>query len=151
MQALELEKILRAVGGGAMIGVAASMWLLVLGQICGISGILAGVLPGDPNPDTVQRPLRAAFLVGLVGTGLAMKLVTPSVFGPDPGTRTRDLVVIAIAGLLVGVGTRIGGGCTSGHGVCGISRGSVRSIVATCVFMGVAILTVYARRALGWP
>jgi hypothetical protein len=149
--ALELERILRALGGGALIGLAASAWLLVLGRICGISGILAGVLPGGAAADAGERSLRAAFLVGLVATGFVMKAVSPAVFGPDPGSQPRTLAVVAIGGLAVGIGTRIGGGCTSGHGVCGLSRGSARSLVATVTFMGVAILTVWLRRTLGWP
>jgi uncharacterized membrane protein YedE/YeeE len=150
MVELELDRIAAAIAGGAMIGLAASMWLLALGRIAGISGIFAGVLPGgDARGD--ERALRAAFLGGMLAMGFAMKVVAPSVFGPNPGTHARDLAVMAAAGLLVGIGTRASGGCTSGHGVCGLSRGSARSLVATMTFMAVAMVTVYARRALGWP
>src|SRR5688500_543162 len=104
MVALELERILRALGGGALIGLAASAWLLVLGRICGISGILAGVLPGDRAADGAEKSLRAAFLVGLIGAGFAIRAVAPAAFGPDPGTDGRTLIVVAIAGLAVGIG-----------------------------------------------
>jgi uncharacterized protein len=147
---LELSRIAAAVGGGALIGLAASIWLLALGRIAGISGIFAGILPGGSS-DRDERSQRAAFLLGMIATGFAMKLAAPSVFGPDPGVHGRDLAVMAGAGVLVGIGTRVSGGCTSGHGVCGLSRGSARSLVATVTFMAVAMATVYARRALGWP
>ncbi len=152
MVELELGRIAHALFGGALIGLAASIWLLALGEIAGISGIFAGVLPGARDgSSTDRRTLGAAFLVGMVGAGFVMKVVTPGVFGPDPGAHGRDLAVMAVAGLIVGIGTRIGGGCTSGHGVCGLSRGSLRSLVATVTFMGVAMLTVWLRRQLGWP
>jgi len=151
MASLDLSQIAQAVGGGALIGVAASLWLLVLGEICGISGIFAGILPGDLAIDHTVPSLRAAFLVGLIATGFVMKVVTPSVFGPDPGTHGRDLAVLAVAGLAVGIGTRVGGGCTSGHGVCGLSRGSVRSLGATMTFIGTGAITVWLRHRLGWP
>jgi uncharacterized membrane protein YedE/YeeE len=146
---VELTHLLRALGGGALIGLAASIWLLALGEIAGISGIVAGCLPGGGEPD--KRSLRAAFVLGMIGTGFVMKIVAPSVFGPDPGTHGHDLTMMAVAGLLVGIGTRVGGGCTSGHGVCGLSRGSARSLVATMTFMAVAMIVVAVRRAVGWP
>ena len=148
MVELELGRTLAALAGGALIGLAASLWLLALGEVAGISGILAGILPGA---DRDRRALRAAFLLGMVGAGFVMKVATPRVFGPDPGADGKDLAVMAVAGLLVGIGTRIGGGCTSGHGVCGLSRGSSRSLVATMTFIGVAMLTVWVHRQIGWP
>lgn len=150
MVKLEFWQLAAALGGGALIGLAASIWLLALGQIAGISGIVAGVLPGDSSAGSA-RAQRAAFLAGLVGMGVAMKLVAPTVFGAELAVRWHHLAVFAVAGLLVGIGTRVGGGCTSGHGVCGLSRGSRRSIIATATFIGVGALTVYARRTMGWP
>lgn len=150
MVKLEFWQLAAALGGGVLIGLAASIWLLALGQIAGISGIVAGVLPGGSSTSST-RAQRAAFLAGLIGMGAAMKLVAPRVFGADLRVGLYPLAVFAVAGLLVGIGTRVGGGCTSGHGVCGLSRGSLRSLVATMTFIGVGVLTVYARRALGWP
>lgn len=149
MMHVEVTRLLQALAGGALIGLAASIWLLALGEIAGISGIVAGCLPGAAEPD--KRSLRAAFLLGMIGTGFIMKVMSPSVFGPNPGAHGRDLTVMAVAGLLVGIGTRVGGGCTSGHGVCGLSRGSARSLTAVIAFMGVAMITIAVRRALGWP
>ena len=150
MVELNVWQLVSALGGGALIGLAASIWLLALGQIAGISGILAGVLPGDPSNAPI-RTQRAAFLAGLIAMGVVMKVVAPRVFGSELGVSRQHLTLFAIAGLLVGIGTRVGGGCTSGHGVCGLSRGSRRSIVATATFIAVAALTVYARRVWGWP
>ena len=140
--------IVEAIAGGAIIGLAASLYLLALGQVAGISGIFAGVLPGEAGEG---KGVKLAFLAGLVSVAVVMKVVRPAVFGPELPVMGRDLAVMAIAGVLVGFGTRTSGGCTSGHGVCGISRGSGRSIVATMTFMAVAIVVVAVRRALGWP
>ncbi|MEQ8665153.1 MAG: YeeE/YedE thiosulfate transporter family protein [Rhodospirillales bacterium] len=117
--------------GGLLIGLAAAGFLLMLGRIAGISGIAAGLLRG-PVDDTYRQNL--AFVAGLV--------LAPVVYGILAGypeiTVTDDVVLLIAGGLLVGTGTRIGGGCTSGHGVCGLSRVSPRSIVATLIFMVVA-------------
>jgi uncharacterized membrane protein YedE/YeeE len=113
--------------------------MLLTGRVAGISGILAGALAfagGD-------RAWRAAFVAGLVLSPLLALLVGLRL--PDP-VMPSSWAVVVIAGLLVGFGTRLGGGCTSGHGVCGIARLSVRSIVATLIFMGVAMVVVYAGR-----
>jgi uncharacterized membrane protein YedE/YeeE len=120
--------------GGALIGLAASLLLWSTGRIAGISGIVAELLLGARG----DRAWRAAFLAGLVAAGVAFALFWPGAVGPSP----RTLPVVAVAGVLVGVGTRLGNGCTSGHGVCGISRLSPRSIVATLTFMATGILTV---------
>src|ERR1043166_724378 len=115
--------------GGALIGLAASLLLLFNGRVAGISGLFGGLfLPGND-----ARRLRLAFGAGLVCAGLVVSRIYPTAF--SPGTAT--LPVAAVSGLLVGFGTRLGGGCTSGHGVCGLSRFSVRSMVATITFMGV--------------
>lgn len=132
-----------ALAGGLLIGLAAAVLVLSMGRIAGISGILGGLL---------QRPCgdaawRVAFLGGLVGAPILAGALGHAVV-PDI---TAGWGEVLIAGFLVGIGTRYAGGCTSGHGVCGISRGSKRSIVATMTFMAVAIAVVYARRALGWP
>ncbi len=135
------ESALRALFGGVLIGLAAAIALLAHGRIAGISGTLGKVLETD---DDGGRPFRVAFLVGLIATGVIGAQLVPSAFGVNIAGTTQ----LAIAGLLVGVGTTLGNGCTSGHGVCGISRGSKRSLVAVIVFMGTAIATVAVRGAL---
>jgi len=124
--------------GGLLIGAAAAWLLLANGRIAGISGILGGSL-ARPTADT---PWRAAFLVGLpLGAALVGWLCGGLAIDID--TSTPELLV---AGLLVGYGTRLGSGCTSGHGVCGMARGSRRSIAATLVFMATGALTVFLVR-----
>lgn len=127
--------------GGALIGIAASILLAANGRIAGISGMVAGLLPPQPN----EWSFRALFLAGLMIAGAVASLLAPQVIGISP----RSLVWLAFAGVLVGTGTRLSGGCTSGHGVCGISRGSTRSIVATCVFVATGVATVTLLRVLG--
>jgi hypothetical protein len=134
-----MEDLIHAVIGGAMIGAAAAGLLLINGRIAGISGILAGAI--RPNGAAWQW----AFLAGLVGAGLTIRLsglAAPAALGGESFER------LMVAGLLVGLGTRLGSGCTSGHGVCGLANLSTRSLVATMVFMLVAGLTVYATRHL---
>lgn len=126
--------------GGALIGLSASLLMLGNGRIAGISGILGGLL-GPARGDALWRVL---FLLGLVIAGAATMHFAPAQLGASP----RSLPLLAVAGLLVGFGTRLGGGCTSGHGVCGISRLSPRSLVATGTFMLVAMLTVRALSSL---
>lgn len=126
--------------GGALIGLAASLVLLGNGRIAGISGIVGSLLTAGR-----EKGWQIAFLTGLLSAGAVLAWLSPSSFAPPP----RALWLLALAGLLVGFGTRIGNGCTSGHGVCGISRLSVRSLVATATFMGAAILTVLVLRLLG--
>ncbi|MBM4258944.1 MAG: YeeE/YedE family protein [Deltaproteobacteria bacterium] len=127
---------LASLGGGLLIGLSASLLLLCDGKIAGISGIVGGLLSPTQN-DTAWRVL---FLVGLLTEGLLFSLLAPQVFAISI---SRSTIALVLAGLLVGFGTRLGNGCTSGHGVCGISRFSVRSIVATVTFMITAIVTVY--------
>ena len=129
-----------ALAGGALIGLAAVLLMLLNGRIAGVSGILGEALTGD------HRGWRAAFLIGLVAAPLLLGAVGRSL--PMPWMPSSFAIVIA-AGLLVGFGTRLGGGCTSGHGVCGIARLSPRSIVATLVFMATAMLVVAVMRH-GW-
>jgi hypothetical protein len=125
--------------GGALIGAASALLLLACGRIAGISGILGGSFAAARG----DRGWRAAFLVGLpLGAWLAVQAGVA-----DPRFAiTSSPVLLAAGGLLVGLGTQIGSGCTSGHGVCGISRGSRRSIVATAIFMATAGATVFLMR-----
>ncbi|HHO52782.1 MAG TPA: YeeE/YedE family protein [Deltaproteobacteria bacterium] len=120
--------------GGALIGTAASIMLYFNGRIAGISGIYGGLLRPTPG-DTAWR---ATFVGGLLLGGLALALFAPDTIAPPS---TRSLLATALAGLLVGVGVRMGNGCTSGHGVCGLSRFSRRSLVATGSFMATGFAT----------
>lgn len=122
--------------GGILIGLSASAMLLFNGKIAGISGIVAGLLSPTKN-DTLWR---AAFAAGLVTGGLMLKLLSPQAF--EIGV-VRSGSAFALAGLLVGLGARLGNGCTSGHGVCGISRLSMRSITATMTFIATGAAAVY--------
>lgn len=128
--------------GGALIGLAASALMLLTGRIAGISGIFGGLLQSSAH----DRIWRLAFIAGLIAAPLIAAFATTSPL-PTP-TMPASLILIAIAGLLVGFGSRMGGGCTSGHGVCGIARLSARSIVATAIFMAAAIATVAIVRHL---
>ena len=127
-----------ALAGGALIGVAAGMLVLLNGRIAGISGIVGGLL----RPVRGDRAWRVAFVLGLIGA--------PSVAGwlfQLPQLKIdAGLGALVLAGLLVGIGTRYGGGCTSGHGVCGLSRLSPRSVVATACFMAAGFVTVAVLR-----
>jgi uncharacterized membrane protein YedE/YeeE len=125
--------------GGAMIGLAAGMLLLGNGRVAGISGIVGRVLRPGPGE---QRGWRAAFLLGLPLGAMLVSLA----MGPLAVESATSPVLLVIAGLLVGFGTRLGNGCTSGHGVCGVARGSRRSIAATVTFMSVAALVVFFMR-----
>ncbi|ASL72998.1 YeeE/YedE family protein [Ralstonia pseudosolanacearum] len=124
--------------GGLAIGAAAAMLVLFNGRIAGISGILGGLLE-RPRDDMAWR---LVFLAGLIGAPvLAAALGRPLV--PDIGAGWGEVLA---AGFVVGLGTRYAGGCTSGHGVCGLSRGSLRSLVATATFMAAGVLTVFVQR-----
>ncbi len=129
-----------ALMGGLVIGAAAAAFILFNGRIAGISGILGGLL----RPVRGDIGWRAAFLLGLVAAPLVYGLVAalPTV------TVEADLPTLVAAGLLVGLGTRYGAGCTSGHGVCGLSRRSPRSLVATAAFMLAGFATVFVVRHL---
>ena len=126
--------------GGGLIGLAAVLLMVLNGRIAGISGILGGAVSTAP---TEGRGWRLAFLAGLVGAPLLLGLAGRPLEEPEMPT---NWLLVAAAGLLVGVGSRLGGGCTSGHGVCGLSRLSQRSIVATGVFMVTAGLVVAVMR-----
>jgi hypothetical protein len=127
-----------SLGGGIMIGAAAAMLALLNGRIAGVSGILGGVL----RPAAGDLAWRLAFVIGLVVAPVAYRLVAV----PSPPTIEAGYPVLLLAGLLVGAGTRYGSGCTSGHGVCGLSRLSPRSLAATVAFMLAGFATVYAVR-----
>lgn len=127
------ESVIHALLGGMLVGLAAAFVLLVHGRIAGISGTLGSALDADDG-----APFRRAFLVGLVGTGIVLAQLAPSTIGPP----IASTATLAVAGLLVGIGTTVSNGCTSGHGVCGIARGSARSLVAVCTFMASGAITV---------
>lgn len=122
--------------GGALIGLAATVLLLSHGRIAGISGLFGALL----RRDTTDRSFRLWFLAGLAIAGLAIRIVYPAAFA---SSFSATLPVALAAGVLVGVGTQLGNGCTSGHGVCGLSRLSGRSLVATMTFMATGFLTVF--------
>lgn len=138
-----------ALAGGALIGLSASLYMLSLGRVAGVTGIFANVLDrGAAARDDAPREARSYslyFLAGLLLAGLAARFVSPS----SLPSGTSNLFLAAASGLFVGLGTRLGAGCTSGHGVCGISRFRKRSLVATLTFMATGILTVAALRAFG--
>ena len=125
--------------GGVLLGLSAMWLLLSLGRIAGISGIAWGSIAGP------ERAWRWLFLLGLLAGGL----LTHNVIGqPVPAESKTPLWLTVTSGLLVGLGTRMGGGCTSGHGVCGLGRRSPRSLVATLTFMTLGIITVYIMQSV---
>jgi uncharacterized membrane protein YedE/YeeE len=131
-----------ALAGGLLIGLAVALFALRERRILGVSGILGGVLAGRAG----DFGWRLAFLAGLIAAPVVGALLLPL----TPPTVDAGWAIVVIAGLLVGFGTRLGSGCTSGHGVCGLSRLSPRSLVATLVFMSGGMLTVFvARHVLG--
>jgi uncharacterized protein len=131
-----------SLGGGILLGLAAALFILVNGRVLGISGILGGLL----RPARGDVGWRLAFLAGL----LAAPLLYFAVAGPIEARIDAGWGTLVLAGLWVGLGTRYGSGCTSGHGVCGLSALSPRSLVATLSFMGAGFVTVFlARHALG--
>jgi uncharacterized protein len=126
-----------ALTGGALIGLASVIMLALLGRIAGVSGIMGGLITGSND-----RVWRVTFLIGLVLGAVLWRTVS----GPLPVQMQAQGLQLILAGLLVGYGTRLGSGCTSGHGVCGMARLSPRSITATLVFIGSGIVTVYLLR-----
>jgi uncharacterized membrane protein YedE/YeeE len=126
--------------GGLLIGLSATLLLLLNGRIAGISNIAGGLW----SPARGDAAWRWFFLSGLLAGGVGLRVFNPEAFGQSDAS----LVQLGMAGLLVGLGTRLGNGCTSGHGVCGLSRRSLRSLVATLVFMGTGMTTVYLVRHL---
>jgi uncharacterized membrane protein YedE/YeeE len=129
--------------GGIILGLASAIFILVNGRILGISGIVGGLFP----PKMGDTFWRISFLLGFAAAPTVFHAVVPAQYITAPRIDATDLMVV-IAGLLVGVGTRYASGCTSGHGVCGLSRLSPRSLVATASFMGAGFITVYVMRHL---
>jgi uncharacterized membrane protein YedE/YeeE len=127
---------LTSLAGGLLIGLASAAMLVFNGRIAGISGITGGVLKADRG-DTLWRAL---FVAGLLVGGFVYGLVAPNAFAI---TIDRSTAALVVAGLLVGFGTQMGNGCTSGHGICGLSRFSIRSLVAVVTFMAFAALVVF--------
>jgi uncharacterized membrane protein YedE/YeeE len=127
--------------GGIILGIASAIFILVNGRILGISGILGGLMP----PKLGDTFWRISFLLGLLVAPTLFHAVVPAQYITAPRIDATDMMVV-IAGLLVGIGTRYASGCTSGHGVCGLSRLSPRSLVATLSFMGAGFITVYVMR-----
>ncbi|MBV8620753.1 MAG: YeeE/YedE family protein [Curvibacter sp.] len=135
-----LHPYLQAALGGLLIGLASWLLLAALGRVAGISGITAALLPSGAPPAATEQRWRAAFVAGLVIAGGAM-----AAWWPTPSTALRPWPLLAIAGLLVGFGTVLGSGCTSGHGVCGLGRRSARSLAATLCFMATGFATATLR------
>ena len=132
-----------SLSGGIILGVASALFILMNGRVLGISGILGGLLP----PKAGDTFWRLTFLAGMFASPWIFNLLAPTEFITTPQI-DADLVMLVIAGLLVGIGTRYGSGCTSGHGVCGLSRLSPRSLVATLAFMAAGFATVFVIRHL---
>lgn len=130
-----------ALAGGALIGLAASLFILLNGRIAGISGIIGGLLNTEPG----DRSWRLAFILGMLVAPIAWAAWAAL---PHGIFIEADYPLLIAAGLLVGISTRFGSGCTSGHGVCGIARLSPRSLVATVAFMATGFITVYITRHL---
>ena len=130
-----------SLGGGVLLGIASAMMVLLSGRILGISGILGGLLA----PRTGDMGWRFAFLLGMGAAPLVFAALMPPELLPVVRIDASE-PVIALAGVLVGLGTRYGSGCTSGHGVCGLSRLSPRSLIATLGFMAAGFATVYLLR-----
>ena len=133
---------INALIGGLLIGAAGALFLLGNGRIMGASGIVGGLIDGSGRANISERLI---FVVGLVGAPALLGM-----FKTLPATNaTSNLVLVVIAGLLVGIGTRMGSGSTSGHGVCGMSRLSIRSILSTLCYIGAGVITIVIARAIG--
>ncbi|MCK5478382.1 MAG: YeeE/YedE family protein [Methylococcales bacterium] len=122
--------------GGALIGISITVLLLFNGRIAGISGLMNGLFNSPKN----ESRWRLAFLSGLIVGAVIFQFISPDLFAPRQG---YPLWLVAVGGFFVGIGTRLGSGCTSGHGICGIANLSRRSIFATLTFMGTGMFTVY--------
>jgi uncharacterized protein len=136
------DDVARPLAGGALIGISAALLLVLTGKTAGVSGIVDGVLRGEKD----EWRWKAAFVVGLIAGGVILRLAMP---GTLAAAAPRALWLVVLGGILVGFGARIGGGCTSGHGVCGIGRLSRRGIVGTLVFMAAGAVTVFVLGRLG--
>lgn len=130
-----------ALFGGMLLGISATILMLFKGKVAGISGIVSGAI----TPSSVDKGWRIQFIIGLIAGGfLTNWLVQPELSG-IPAHYSSSIVTMLLAGLLVGLGTKLGNGCTSGHGICGMGRFSIRFMIATLTFMLVAAVTVYIR------
>jgi len=125
--------------GGALIGLSVTLLLLFNGRMAGVSGIMNGLFQAPKD----ERIWRLTFLLGLIIGAIIFQAVLPDFFTPRQG---YPIWLVAVGGFFVGVGTRLGNGCTSGHGICGIANLSKRSIFATLIFMGFGMVTVYIIR-----
>jgi hypothetical protein len=134
-----MSSAVASLAGGAIIGLAVSLLLLVNGRVTGISGIAGGIA----GPNRTDRRWRQVFVLGLLAGGFVLRFLNPEFFADHTD---RGWPAVALAGLMVGFGTMMGSGCTSGHGVCGLSRGSFRSLMATLTFMISGVLMVLAAR-----
>ena len=132
-----------SLAGGVLLGIASALFILANGRILGISGILGGLL----RPKAGDAGWRIAFVLGMLAAPVTLKWLAPAGFLNAPRIEA-GLAAVVVAGLLVGYGTRLGSGCTSGHGVCGLSRLSPRSLVATGTFMAAGFAIVFAIRHL---
>lgn len=131
-----------SLAGGLLIGLAAALLIVLLGRIAGISGIVGALLQRGSWASFAAWGWRTAFVIGMVAAPLVWQLIAPL----PPMEMPSNPLVIVLAGLLVGFGTRLGSGCTSGHGVCGLSRLSLRSLAATLTFIGAGAATVFVVR-----
>ena len=131
---IDPESIISAIIGGALIGLSASFLLVINGHVAGISAIMATFL----KPSGYELGWRSAFMAGLLAGGVALVLLSPEVIQV---AQDRSLAELLLAGVVVGFGVRMGNGCTSGHGVCGLARFSKRSLVATMSFMATGFIT----------
>lgn len=137
-----MEMILPPLLGGVLIGIASSIVLFGLGKIAGVSGVFATSFLTHPKKSETWKYF---FIIGLVAGGLVMKIIRPDLFNYN---FVGSIPLTIVAGLLVGFGTRLGSGCTSGHGVCGLPRKSMRSFTATLVFMLFGVITVFIKGLL---
>lgn len=133
-----------SLAGGLLIGVSASLYVLGLGRIAGIAGIVGAALQGLMQGSLRKQGVRLAFLFGMVAAPMLWTLFAPL----PPMTSVAGTGMLLLAGLLVGIGVRMGNGCTSGHGVCGLSRFSPRSLANVVAFMGAGVVAVYVVRHL---
>jgi hypothetical protein len=133
--------IVSSLAGGALMGLAASLLMLLDGRVAGVGGIVAGLVRPKPG----EWGWRAAFVAGLVAAGVLFSLARPSAFVAP----ARPTWMLIAAGVLVGFSVRLGGGCTSGHGICGLSRLSRRAVAGTFTFMASAVAAVGVLRLLG--
>jgi uncharacterized protein len=141
---VNVSLLLQSLAGGALLGTATAILLASEGRSEGVSGMASRILVGSPD----ERAGRIAFLVGLASTGLAASVVAPGAFAQS---NPRSLLTVALAGVLIGLGARIANGCTSGHGILGVSRLSRRGLAAVSIFCATAALTVFALPLAGRP